>query len=172
MGTIFANPLEELAEFQDMNKELNEGRGPLQVSGCVDSQKAHLISETGGGKRWKLIVTYDDSRARELFEDYRTFDPAVYLYPARDLLFYSSDIHGNLLTRQRMQVFKSLLENETGTVVTTADALMDRLLPLPEIQNSCVHVACGETILLEKLKGRLSQLGYERVTERKLTNPD
>ena len=163
MGTIFANPLEELAEFQDMNKELNEGRGPLQVSGCVDSQKAHLISETGGGKRWKLIVTYDDSRARELFEDYRTFDPAVYLYPARDLLFYSSDIHGNLLTRQRMQVFKSLLENETGTVVTTADALMDRLLPLPEIQNSCVHVACGETILLEKLKGRLSQLGYERV---------
>lgn len=53
MGTIFANPLEELAEFQDMNKELNEGRGPLQVSGCVDSQKAHLISETGGGKRWK-----------------------------------------------------------------------------------------------------------------------
>ena len=40
---------------------------------------------------------------------------------------------------------------------------MDRLLPLPEIQNSCVHVACGETILLEKLKGRLSQLGYERV---------
>lgn len=29
MGTIFANPLEELAEFQDMNKELNEGRGPL-----------------------------------------------------------------------------------------------------------------------------------------------
>ena len=163
MGTIFANPLEELAEFQDMNKELNEGRGPLQVSGCVDSQKAHLISETGGGKRWKLIVTYDDSRARELFEDYRTFDPAVYLYPARDLLFYSSDIHGNLLTRQRMQVFKSLLENETGTVVTTADALMDRLLPLSEIQNSCVHVACGETILLEKLKGRLSQLGYERV---------
>ena len=163
MGTIFTNPLEELAEFQDMNKELNEGRGPLQVSGCVDSQKAHLISETGGGKRWKLIVTYDDSRARELFEDYRTFDPAVYLYPARDLLFYSSDIHGNLLTRQRMQVFKSLLENETGTVVTTADALMDRLLPLSEIQNSCVHVACGETILLEKLKGRLSQLGYERV---------
>lgn len=163
MGTIFANPLEELAEFQDMNKELNEGRGPLQVSGCVDSQKAHLLSETGGAKRWKLIVTYDDSRARELFEDYRTFDPAVYLYPARDLLFYSSDIHGNLLTRQRMQVFKSLLENETGTVVTTADALMDRLLPLSEIQNSCVRVACGETILLEKLKGRLSQLGYERV---------
>ena len=29
MGTIFANPLEELAEFQDMNKELNEGRAAL-----------------------------------------------------------------------------------------------------------------------------------------------
>ena len=42
MGVIFANPLEELVEFQEMNRDLEQGKGPLQVSGCVDSQKVHL----------------------------------------------------------------------------------------------------------------------------------
>lgn len=45
MESIFANPLEELIEFGDMNRELERGQGPLLVSGCMDSQKAHLISE-------------------------------------------------------------------------------------------------------------------------------
>lgn len=163
MGRIFANPLEELAEFQDLNKELLKGGGPLQVSGCVDSQKLHLISEAAGEKGWKLIVTYDDSRAREMYEDYKTFDPAVFLYPAKDLLFYSSDIHGNLLTRQRMQVFKHLLEDRSGTVVTTVDGLMDHLLPLEEIKNSCLTVLRGEVLGTEGLKETLARLGYERV---------
>ena len=163
MGVIFANPLEELVEFQEMNRDLEQGKGPLQVSGCVDSQKVHLISETAGSLRWKLIVTYDDSRAREIYEDYRTFDPAVFLYPAKDLLFYSSDIHGNLLTRQRMQVFKHLMEDEAGTIVTTVDGLMDRLLPLSEIRNSRIAVVSGESLKTEEMKEALSGLGYERV---------
>ena len=33
---------------------------------------------------------------REICEDYRCFDTDISLYPARDLLFYTSDIHGNL----------------------------------------------------------------------------
>ena len=58
MESIFANPLEELIEFGDMNRELERGQGPLLVSGCMDSQKAHLISELTKEIPWKLIVTY------------------------------------------------------------------------------------------------------------------
>ena len=59
MGVIFANPLEELVEFQEMNRDLEQGKGPLQVSGCVDSQKVHLMQETMADRPWKLVVTYD-----------------------------------------------------------------------------------------------------------------
>ena len=62
-------------------------------------------------KAWRLVVTHDDTRARELYDDFSYFEKNTWLYPARDLLFYSSDIHGNLLTRQRMQVFKHLMED-------------------------------------------------------------
>lgn len=165
MGELFANPLEELIEFQDMDRDLRNSRGPVLVSGCMDSQKAHLISETAGNCKWKLIVTFDDSHARELYEDYRCFEPAVYLYPAKDLLFYNSDIHGNLLTKQRMQVLKHLAEDEGGVVVTTIDGLMDHLLPLSDLKSHVIKVESGEIISMEKLKESLSAMGYERMAQ-------
>ena len=165
MESIFANPLEELIEFGDMNRELERGQGPLLVSGCMDSQKAHLISELTKEIPWKLIVTYDDQRARELYEDYRCFSPDVYLYPARDLLFYSSDIHGNLLTRQRMQVMKHLAEESGGAVITTVNGLMDHLLPLENLKRQCLRVGSGEALDVDKLKVSLTGMGYERVAQ-------
>ena len=58
----------------------------------------------------------------EICEDYRCFDTDISLYPARDLLFYTSDIHGNLLTKQRIQVMRRVLESSGGVVVTTISA--------------------------------------------------
>ncbi|MEF9955011.1 MAG: transcription-repair coupling factor [Clostridium sp.] len=165
MGDVFANPLGELVEFQDMDRDLLRGDGPVLVSGCMDSQKAHLIFETAKALKWKLIITYDDSRAREIYEDYRCFDPSVHLYPAKDLLFYSSDIHGNLLTKQRMQVLKHLAEDESGTVVTTIDGLMDHLLPLTAIKSQIIKVTSEEVVEIEKLKQSLAEMGYERMAQ-------
>ena len=83
MGRVFANPLTELIEFEEMNRELQERRGPVQVSGCMDSQKVHLIQEIVPETSWKLILTYDDSRAREIYEDFGCFRQDVWLYPDR-----------------------------------------------------------------------------------------
>lgn len=162
MGEIFANPLTELAEYTEMKRDLEQGNGPIQVSGVTDSQKVHVMYELSAAKAWRLAVTYDDTRARELYEDFCYFEKNTYLYPARDLLFYSSDIHGNLLTRQRMQVFKHLMEDEGGIIVTTADGLMDHLLPLAMLKNRCVTVKSGEVFDIEKMKTVFAGLGYER----------
>ena len=123
MSRVFANPLTELAEYEEMDQDLNRGKGPIQMSGCMDSQKVHLMEEAGESCLWKLVVTYDDSRAKEIYEDFRCFQNSVYLYPSRDLLFYTADIHGNLLTKQRLQVLKHLIEDHKGVVVTTLDGL-------------------------------------------------
>jgi len=163
MGEIFANPLPELAEFTDMKRDLEGGKGPVQICGVTDSQKVHVMYELSSQKPWKLVVTHDDTRARELYDDFSYFEKNTWLYPARDLLFYSSDIHGNLLTRQRMQVFKHLLEDEGGIVVTTVDGLMDHLLPLSMLKDRCLSVAAGEELDIEEIKLLLTELGYERV---------
>lgn len=163
MAEVFANPLVDLAEYTDMKQDLDQGRGPVQISGVTDSQKVHVMHELSKDNPWRLVVTYDDTRAKEIFDDFSYFEPNTWLYPARDLLFYSSDIHGNLLTRQRMQVFKHLLEDEGGVVVTTVDGLMDHLLPLSRIKESCLNIMVGQTLDMEEIKHLLTGMGYERM---------
>lgn len=163
MAEVFANPLVDLAEYTDMKQDMDQGKGPVQVSGVTDSQKVHVMHELSKDNPWRLVVTYDDTRAKEIFDDFSYFEPNTWLYPARDLLFYSSDIHGNLLTRQRMQVFKHLLEDEGGVVVTTVDGLMDHLLPLSMIKESCLNIMVGQTLDMEEIKHLLTGMGYERM---------
>ena len=163
MAEVFANPLVDLAEYTDMKQDLDQGKGPVQISGVTDSQKVHVMHELSKDNPWRLVVTYDDTRAKEIFDDFSYLEPNTWLYPARDLLFYSSDIHGNLLTRQRMQVFKHLLEDEGGVVVTTVDGLMDHLLPLSMIKESCLNIMVGQTLDMEEIKHLLTGMGYERM---------
>ena len=167
------NPLLELQEYESLREAVKKGQGPVQVTGTLDSQKVHLMYELGqemggdgqGPFKWRLAVTYDDSRAKEIYEDFRNFTDKVWLYPARDLLFYSADIHGNLLTRQRIEVLKSLLTEPGGVVVTTVDGLMDHLLPLSLLKSRTISIQCGQTLDLEELKSQLAAVGYERMAQ-------
>ncbi len=56
------------------------------------------------------------------------FDGNTVYYPAKDILFYQSDLRGNQLTKERMNAMKVLLEEEQMTLVTTFDGLMNRLI--------------------------------------------
>ena len=161
------NPLLELQEYDNLVQALKSGKGPLQVTGTLDSQKVHLMYELGEASAfaWKLVVTYDDTRAKEIYDDFRSFTSQVWLYPAKDLLFYSADIHGNLMTRQRIAVLRRLMEDREGVVVTTMDGLMDHLLPLKYLREQSITVESGQVIDLDSWKERLVAMGYERMAQ-------
>ena len=161
------NPLLELQEYDNLVQALKSGKGPLQVTGTLDSQKVHLMYELGEASAfsWKLVVTYDDTRAKEIYDDFRSFTSQVWLYPAKDLLFYSADIHGNLMARQRIAVLRRLMEDREGVVVTTMDGLMDHLLPLKYLREQSITVESGQVIDLDVWKERLIAMGYERVAQ-------
>lgn len=165
MSRVFANPLMELAEYEEMMQCVCKEQGPCHVSGCMDSQKVHLMHELAAERGWKLVVTYDDSRAKEIYDDFRYFEDSVFLYPARDLLFFSADIHGNLLTRQRMEVLRHLMEDTHGTVVTTFDGLMDHLLPMSRMASYVMTLTEGQIIDVSEWKKKLLELGYEYMSE-------
>ncbi|MDO5350756.1 MAG: transcription-repair coupling factor [Lachnospiraceae bacterium] len=159
------NPLLELKEYEDLVQALGGKKGPVQATGVLDSQKVHLMYELGREYPWKLVVTYDENRAKEIYDDYRNFTRQVWLYPAKDLLFYAADIHGNMMTRQRIQVLKALLEEQEGVIVTTMDGLMDHLLPLEQIASHVIWVEGGQELNLDQLKTELVALGYERMSQ-------
>lgn len=161
----FTAPLKNLEEFEQLCSGLKKNRGILQVSGCIEAQKSHLMYCVGETYRKKLIITYSDLRAKEIYENYRFFDRKVLLYPARDLMFYSADIRSHQIGQQRMAVLRELLEEEQLTVITTLPGCMEHVLPLSGIREHVLEFAQDSELNLEKLSGQLVEMGYEKTAQ-------
>lgn len=161
----FLAPLNQLGEVEEIRRKLAGNRGVLQVTGCIDAQKAHFISCMGQGFSHRLIITFSDLRAKELYDNYRFFDRQVLLYPAKDLIFYSADIQSNLLIRQRIEVLKALTEQEEVTVITTLAGCMNHLMPLEQWQAGIIDLQSESLLNLDEFGKKLVSIGYERVAQ-------
>ena len=158
----YIEPLQELREFQGAKEALAKGFTPIQITGCMDSQKCHVICGLSSHYRSRLVVTYSEQKAKEIYEDYKLYDAKVMHYPAKDIIFYSADIHGNAIVQERMRVLKKLLEQEAVTVIMSLDAGMDRILPLEFLESKVITISEEDSVDLEQLLQQLIQLGYER----------
>lgn len=67
-----------------------------------------MMYSIGNGSGNRIIVTFQEQKAKELAEEYRFFDPNAAYYPAKDILFYQSDIRGNVLTAERINALKMM----------------------------------------------------------------
>ncbi len=158
----FLEPLKKLSAYEEIHGKLRKNRGVLQLSGCIDSQKVHMACELGGEFPFRIILTYSEQRAKEIYEDCRYFDHETVLYQAKDFLFFHADIQGNLLVRQRIRALQALLTKERITVVTTFDGCMDRLKPLKEVREELLCIGTESVVETKALSERLVRLGYER----------
>ena len=157
-------PLYNLAEFEEIKKQIQK-KGIINVSGCLDSQKAHFVQGFSEDFPFRLIVTQNDQKAREFYEDYKLYDPEVLFYPARDLIFYQADLHGNLITQQRIVVLQALLERKQATVVTSVDSCLDELGPLEIWKDKILYFQNDSEIDLDQMKHLLVEMGYERTSQ-------
>ena len=155
-------PLYELAEYDQMKKELRAGNGIVSVSGCVDAQKWHMAYGLGDGYKFKIIATFSELHVREIYEQFRAYDRNTYAYPAKDLIFYQADIHGNQQTKERIRVLKRLLQKKPITIVTTFDALMAPQIPLSVYEESIISLKKGGETNLTEMSEKLVALGYEK----------
>ncbi len=166
MNTLFA-PLRELEEFDQLNISMKKGEFPIQVIGCRDTQQSHMIAGIGQNHRFRLVITHNEVRAKELVEDLKLYDGRAesdretLYYPAKDFIFYSADVHGQAIVKERLKVIKRLMEGKPTTVVTTIDGGMDYCLPFAMYKEHSIEIQVGETIDLEELKRGLVYIGYE-----------
>lgn len=161
-------PLAELADYEEIRKNRTKENGMIQISGCVNTQKIHLLSGIGSGCGYKLVVFSNEEKAKKAYEEYLLFGEETCLYPARDLLFYYADIKGKTLTNRRMEVLRAIAEKkkeEPVTVITTMDAFLDGIISPDEIQKNRIHITGEDTVDLTKLEQDLTALGYERESQ-------
>ena len=158
----FLEPLQELGSFTELEEAMKRKPGAYAASGLTDAGKPHFIyglDRAAGGAR--LIVASNEQRGRELMESCAFFYPGILYFPAKDILFYQSDVRGTALTSQRMQVYRALMEEDQPVIVTTFDALMDRLVRPEVMESFLLHLKPGDTLDLEEIRKRLVYMGYE-----------
>lgn len=164
--SIFRNPLEELEGYSDLEKAAAKHGGPFLVTGLSDSAKAHFIAEFCADRPgWRLVVAHDEARAKEIYDDCLTFSGNVFLYPAKDLLFYSADIRGNEVSQARIRVLNRMTETDRGIVITTIGGLMDRLEEPLRFRDSIFTIDENDQVDPSALSEKLVSFGYERTEE-------
>ena len=72
MKTFYA-PLSELAGIEQLKKDFEVTGQPVMISGCIDTQKIHLVHAAVNDYRFRLIITGDEAKAREMQEDSRVY---------------------------------------------------------------------------------------------------
>lgn len=165
MQTLLA-PLGELEEFTQLKIAVEKGNTPVNVIGGIDTEKCHLIYGLQELGDIQLIITHNEIRAKEIMEDYRMYDRQVLYYPAKDLIFYSADVHGQAIVRERLKVIKAIMGQQAPlTIVTTIDAGMDYCLPLERYQEKRIEIREGDELELCNIQEQLSEMGYEHTAQ-------
>ncbi len=155
-------PLHELGEFEEIRTLLKKPGKTAVLTGCVESQKLHMVYGLGESFQNKLIITFSDLRVKEIQEDYRFYDRNVTCYPAKDLIFYQADIHGNQLTKERVKCMRRMLEGKPFTVVTTFSSLMSPQIPLRVWKENIISINERTEIVEKDLAVKLVNMGYEK----------
>ena len=134
--------------YRQLKDEVEDYCGPVLVSGCTDTAKWHLTSLIGNHKKkqFKIIIVPDENKARQWVEASHFFGEKVQYIPAKDPLFYTADVHGNAIARDRMLAIKKIVDDKCGTFVMTIDAVMDQVVTLSDIKNHKMTFKMGEAL--------------------------
>ncbi|WP_352399499.1 transcription-repair coupling factor [Anaerotignum sp.] len=156
-------PLLELEGYQNVLESIRNNHTPVFATGVIDVEKAHLLfSIKEHCQRPLLILTYSELRAREILEDISFFHRNPIYYPAKDILFYSADVHSMEMNRQRFIAMERLLSGERSIIVASMEALLDRF-PRKEIFTKFIlTLKVGDVLNMTQLIRQLICLGYER----------
>ena len=85
---LFTEPLTELREYEEIRERMRGTAGLLSLTGCVEAQKAHIISGLSFDVPFVCVITENDLSAKVIYENLRFYEPdCTYYYPAKDLLF-------------------------------------------------------------------------------------
>jgi transcription-repair coupling factor (superfamily II helicase) len=130
----------------------------------------HPPSGPGGAHPW-LIVTKNDEAAARLFDDLRFYhdlsglpETSLALFPRWETLPYEATApHVGLIAR-RMNALREIGTQPAAKVVTSIDALMQRLMPVETFVGTVLTFKIGGAIEREALTAGLLRLGYRRVS--------
>jgi len=159
------DPLQEIKEYDEILESIKEYSMPISVSGPSDSQKAHisygLCSHTG---KKGLFIAFNEMQARRMYEDLSFFlEDEVVFFPSKEIMMHDVEAKSYDAVFQRLRAIDRIIEGRYVFIVTSAEAVLHKLIPKQLFERCVLRFALGERFDLGDLSQRLVAMGYERV---------
>ncbi|MCI8471156.1 MAG: transcription-repair coupling factor [Clostridia bacterium] len=162
MNTILGE-MGKSTKFIDLLKQIENKTSPIAISGLTDMgmiQVETAIHEFG--KKPICLITYNEIQAKKLYKDIKYFTDNVVLFPKKEIVTYDYIAESKDLPYQRMEALNQIKAKKNLMVVTTIEAIMQKLPSKKSLYNNELDFKVGESYSLEEVKQKLVKLGYVR----------
>ena len=159
--------VEQPIRFSKFNKLLNDVKtasNDISILGLSDSQKAHIIySLYNYSNKLPVIVCPNVSTAKKMIQDLKFYSETEIVYfPSNEVIYYNSDIESREIENQRVYAINKMISGEPAIIVTTIEALMQKVMQKETYLNKNMKFRVGESAVLEDIVSNLVSLGYKR----------
>lgn len=162
MNTILGD-LAKSNKFVELIADIVSKKSPIAILGLTDfGMVQNLVAINEFAKKPICIVTYNEIQAEQIFNNIKCFTEDVYLFPKKEIVTYDYDAESYEIPYKRIAVLNKINESKRIIVVTTIEAIMQKIPPKEVLYKNELHFKVGKECNLEELKKKLVELGYTR----------
>lgn len=165
MSNMFTQQMLNLNSYKKILNSIEDKITPISTHGLSEENVIHLAYTLNKHlNRQIVIITYDELKAKKMKENLNLFgnDISEFL-PSRQMLFYDIDAYSRDIYNQRIKVIDRLINNEPVIVVSSIEAVLNKMLPKETMLDNIFDIKFGSEIDLDKVIKTLNNQGYERV---------
>ncbi len=165
MKNFLFDPLLTMESYKNLINDINNNLSPVFTYGLIDENLGHFVYGLKEHlNRQILLLTYDESKSRRLYEDIRNLgNENVELFPKQEKLFYDIDASSYENINQRLRVVSKLLNGEEIIVIASLESLLDKIITKDIYERYSQRIDFEGRVNLEDLASNLIVAGYERV---------
>ena len=163
MNTIIGE-LGKSNKFVDLSKQIENKKSTISISGLTDVGMVELLSAINQyNKKPILLITYNEIQAKQILEIIENFEKEkAVLFPKKEIVTYDFVAESKDLPYERIETLNKIKDKRNLIVVTTIEALMQKLPPKEILFKNILEFKVGDIYNLEELKKTLVNLGYSR----------
>lgn len=163
MNTIIGE-LGKSNKFVDLSNQIENKKSPISISGLTDVGMVELLLAINQyNKKPILLITYNEIQAKQILEIIENFEKEkAVLFPKKEIVTYDFVAESKDLPYERIETLNKIKDKKNLIVVTTIEALMQKLPPKEILFKNILEFKVGDIYNLEELKKTLVNLGYSR----------
>lgn len=162
MNTILGE-LSKSSKFCDYIKIIENKISPVAISGLNDVGMSEILAATNEfAKKPMCIITYNEMQANKIADDLKYFTDKVVLFKKKEVVTYDYIAESKDLPFERIEVLNKIYENKNIIIVTTIEAVMQKILSKEKMYSNLIDFKVGSSYKLEEIKQKLINMGYVR----------